>query len=76
MINCLVYNVKTLWNMLIAISQSQNWRLQIASFVQPTVQNPENSSFNVVNNKDKQQISTFRTLEPVNVWHFCWKNYF
>ena len=49
----------------------QNLRsnLHIGSFVQEGVQKRKDSSFTVINNKDKQQILTFKRLEPANVWH-------
>lgn len=40
----------------------------------PTVQKPNDSSFNVINDKAKQQILAFKKLNPANVRPFCLKN--
>ena len=31
---------------------------------------PKDSTFTVINNKEKQQIFTFKKLETANIWHF------
>lgn len=45
------------------------WRLQIAYFFQPTVQNQK--TFAIINDEEKQRILTTKKLEPANVWLFC-----
>ena len=48
--------IHLLWEVLITISQSPKWHLQIAHFIQPTVQfKPKDSSLTIVNDKEKQQ---------------------
>lgn len=42
------------------------WPFEIASFVQIT-----DSLLTIIEDKDKQQIVTFRKLEAENVWQFC-----
>ena len=54
--------------MLFMISQSLKWHLQIASVLQPTVQNIEALSKMT---KKKQQILQFKKVEPANVRHVC-----
>ena len=44
-------------------SQNPEWHLQIASFMQPTVQRPKDPLFTAINDKEKQQILTFKELE-------------
>ena len=46
---------------------------QIASFVRRTVQNPNESLFADMNDKEKQQMWIIKKPEPANVWHFCLK---
>lgn len=35
---------------------------------------PKDSSFTIVNNKEKQHVLMFKKLEPGHVGHFCLKN--
>lgn len=57
-----------MWKMVIIISQSPTWHLQIACFVRPTVQNQ-----NAYMTKKISKSSTFAYLAPVNVWQFFFK---
>ena len=50
---------------------SHNRQPQIASLVQQTIQNSLRFIFT---DNMKQQILTFKMLEPANVWHFCSKH--
>lgn len=52
--------------MLVTISQSDVVKLLLV--VQPTVENPKDSSFTITNEKDKQKILTYKKLEPANVF--------
>ena len=47
--------------MIIKISQSPNWHLHIA----PSVKT--NRPFTIINNKEEQQICTFKRLQPASV---------
>ena len=51
--------------------QGLKWNLHTGSFFQEGVQKPKSSSFTVINSKEKQQILTFKKLEPANVSHCC-----
>ena len=55
-------NVKKISKMLITISQIPKRRLQIPKL--------KDSSFTITNDKEKQQIITFKKVEPANVWLF------
>lgn len=45
--------------------------VQIAYFVQTTVQNISESLFTIINDIEKQQILMFKKLEPASVWYFA-----
>lgn len=61
--------------MLIKIHQRSKWHHQIVSFVQPTVINPKDSIFAVINDIEKQQILTFKKQEPVFLSEKLWKRF-
>lgn len=42
--------------------------------VQSTVQSQRDSSFTVIDDKEKQQILLFIVQEPENISHFCFQN--
>ena len=42
-------------------------------FCQTNNPKPKESSFNVRNDQEEQQILTFNKLEPEHFWHFCLK---
>lgn len=44
-------------------------RLQTASFVPPTVRKPQNSSFTVINDKEKEQILIFKKV--IHLLNLC-----
>lgn len=52
------------------IFSSIKWLL----FVQTTVQNTNNLHFNVINEKEKRQILTFKMAEPANSQMLCKKS--
>lgn len=56
--------------MLLACFQSPKWRQEIAYFLQPTVKNPKDASIAAGNDNWKQQILTFKQLEPADVCLF------
>lgn len=49
----------------------QKWPLQINNFVQNLKTN-----LSILNDEGKQQILSFKKLEPANFWHFSLKNNF
>ena len=58
--------------MLIILSKSPKLCLQTAAFVQKN--SPTPTLFTLMNDKEKQQILTFKKLEAVNVWHVWMTN--
>ena len=46
------------------LNNISKWRLP----TQPAVQKTKDSSFTVINDKEKQKILKFKKLEPANLW--------
>lgn len=49
-----------------------SWKVKRAEIPQHTP-NHKDSSFSLVNDKEKQQILPFKKLELIHFWHLCWR---
>lgn len=45
----------------------------MSRFMQLTVQNHKDIQIKMIQNREKQQIPTIRTLNPINLWQFYYK---
>ena len=55
------------------LGQAQSDVFKLLFFVKTTDQNPKDSSFTIINDKEKQQICPCKKLEPVMFWDSCFK---
>lgn len=58
----------------LVITISQSWKRAAHCFLCPTnIPKTKDSSFTVMNDKEKQHILKFKKLKPANICYFCLK---